>query len=748
MRPGWLYVVLALVAILGAYSNTFHSPFVFDDEVNILKNASIERIGSAFSAPAHSGVAGRPLSNLLFAVNYSISGREVWSYHVVNLALHLAACVFAFLLVRDAMPFLARERALRCEPRAVAFFAALLWALHPVQTETVTYLSQRTEAAMGICYLFALWAFLRARQGNSMLWSTLSIAACITGALFKEVIATAPLAILALDFFLVRAPWKEIRGRWLFYVGLSGTWVVVLWSLSQYSAGNIGMGSAVTPHEYLLISVGSWLTYLRVTFFPWPLVFDYGIQRVSDFREVVLKLAPLAGLGMALLWLLIRRSRYALLPLLFVIVLVPSTSVIPIAGQPTAEHRLYLPLLSATVAVVLFLARGGVRILAGVGTVLGVTLAVMTFVRNQDYATEERLWRDTAEKIPRNARAHFMVGASIGKDVHQRLLAVPHYRDALAIEPDMAEAHRNFGLALGLSASESERRQGLFHLRRALELRPDLMQDVHGAIGNIALTIPNLTAEAVESLRRALLFSPHDPLALHNLATALARMPGGESEALSLFERALALKPDLDASLTNYTSTALEHGAAARAESQLENVIRRTPERAAPRYQKVRVLRKLGRMTEAETAFQEGVSLDSYSADQYMSSAKEVPDSESASEQRVFMLRIALRKNPKLGEAHLLLGSALCESSETLPEAIQHLDAAVSLMPTNAAAFGILGTALAEREGRLEDAIRALERAAILAPENEDYRHNLEVLRQSRNPSGILSPDASSSLLR
>jgi hypothetical protein len=157
--------VFAALALL-AYHNTFSVPFVFDDIPTIQENASIRSLaalGEVLMPNQAGGVttSGRPVVNLSFALNYALSGYRVWTYHVVNLAIHFGAALCLFGLVR---------RTLRT-PRLVARFGdaadvlalgiAGLWLLHPLQTESVTYIVQRAESLVSLFYLLTLYAFVR-----------------------------------------------------------------------------------------------------------------------------------------------------------------------------------------------------------------------------------------------------------------------------------------------------------------------------------------------------------------------------------------------------------------------------------------------------------------------------------------------------------------------------------------------------------------------------------------------------------
>ncbi len=188
-RPavGWA-AALIVAAGAAAYGNSLGGAFVYDDQFSILNNPSIQHGWLAALQPPLDGatVTGRPLANLTFALNYELSGYQVWSYHVVNVVIHLLAGLALFGLVRRTLelPKLRMFFAGRTVPVALA--AALLWVLHPLQSDAVTYLVQRVESLMGLFYLLTLYCFARALAAKTAkFWLAGSVVACLLEAVRK-----------------------------------------------------------------------------------------------------------------------------------------------------------------------------------------------------------------------------------------------------------------------------------------------------------------------------------------------------------------------------------------------------------------------------------------------------------------------------------------------------------------------------------------------------------------------------------
>src|ERR1700690_3677086 len=309
-RPeGWVAALGATLAAAAAaaYSGTFAVPMVFDDRDSILSNPTLRHLVSAFFPPAESTVGGRPLLNVTLALNHAVSGTEVWSYHATNLAIHVLAGLTLLGILRRALAPRGERQAL-----LVAFSAALLWTLHPLQTESVTYIIQRAESLMGLLYLLTLYCFIRGaeRQGPGP-WFILSIGACLLGMATKEVMASAPLIVLLYDRTFIAGSFSEAwRRRRGVYAGLAATWLLLgFLILSAHGrGGTAGLGSGVSWWSYALTQFPAIVHYLRLSLLPHPLVLDYGTALETRALRIVPGLLFVAALLAATVWALFRRG--------------------------------------------------------------------------------------------------------------------------------------------------------------------------------------------------------------------------------------------------------------------------------------------------------------------------------------------------------------------------------------------------------------------------------------------------------
>jgi tetratricopeptide (TPR) repeat protein len=507
---------LLVLEVLAVYSNSLNGPFVFDDVPSIVENESIRQLGTALAPPGSVGetVAGRPVLNLSFALNYAAGGLNVRGYHCANLLIHATAGVLLFGLVRRTLLRAVLQERWAPVSTTVALAVALLWTLHPLQTESVTYVVQRAESLAGLFFLLTLYAFLRSvESGRPAAWQILSVGACLLGMGTKEVMVAAPLLVLLYDRTFVAGGFAAAaRQRWRFYLGLAATWLLLGWLVT--SAGGrgttAGLNTEITPWHYALTQCRAVITYLRLALWPFPLVFDYGTAVVKTLAEVWAQALAISLLAGGTLWALWRKPVLGFLGACFFALLAPSSSFVPVATQTMAEHRMYLALVPVVVLIVAGLQAALGRKSAVVWLVMAAGYAGLTFGRNADFASEEVLWRDTVKRNPGSARAHSNLGV-IATEAGRPDEAIAEYEAALRIEPGFSEARSNLGVAL-------------FQIGRA--------------------------EEAVVQLKEALRSSPTAFKTNYNLATVLTQL-GRPAEAVPRYEAALRVKPGDAASHNN-----------------------------------------------------------------------------------------------------------------------------------------------------------------------------------------------------
>jgi Tfp pilus assembly protein PilF len=534
-----------VLAAVGAYHNSFRAPFIFDDAFSILQNPTIRQlwpIGHALSPPPESVVGGRPVLNLSFAVNHALGGTAVRGYHALNLIIHILAGLTLLGIVRRTLlqPALRGRFGDAAPPLALA--VAVIWTVHPVQTESVTYLSQRAESLMGLFYLVTLYCFIRGAGSSAPgVWYTLSVAACLLGMASKEVMASAPLVVLFYDRTFVGGTFRSaLRQRWRLYLGLAGTWLVLGFLMVGLANRKAGFHVGVSWWIYALTECRAIVHYLQLAVWPHPLVFDYGldlVKRAVDVAPYALILVLLvAGTGIALrFW-----PALGFVGVWFLAILAPDSSVVPVAGSPMAEHRLYLPLAAVvTLEVIGIHALLGCRSVPVIGA-LAIGLGFLTVRRNEDYRSPVALWQDTVNKCPENPRAQYNLGVALD-EAGRAADAIKHYEETLRMKPDSAETHNNLGAAL-LEVGRIE--EAINHYEQAVRIKPDHV-GAHSNLAWILATDDNERlrdpARAVQLAERACqLTERRDAGVLDTLAAAYAAA-GRFGEAVLTAQQAVGL---------------------------------------------------------------------------------------------------------------------------------------------------------------------------------------------------------------
>ena len=494
-RPITFLAATIVAAGLWAYSNSFDGVLVLDDPGAITWNPSIRSLGESLSPPPSTSVSGRPVANVSFAINYLISGTELWSYHAANLAIHLAAALTLFGIVRRSFASFPSFASFASFPSWFAWSVSILWVVHPLHTEAVTYIVQRIEALAALFLLLTLYCAIRAGENGSRRWnhwSTAAIAFSALGMGTKEVMVVAPV-LTWLWYRTFRGQSKYPRVVYL----LPATWIVLVVLVSGAPRGQTaGFGLAGwTAWSYLLTQTQVVTHYLDLVVGPSPLVFHYAWPRVSSVTEVLPEAGFLVLLLASTVWGLIRRHPLGFAGACFFGVLAPTSSVVPVVTQVAAEHRMYLPAAAvitvlvagaAMVGRLVFRSHHRMALVTACGSVLILTglLGVATHARNRDYASAEALWRDTVTKQPASPRAQLGYSLEL-VDARRFVEAEAHARAAVSIEPENPLAHRTLGFAL---AGQNKAMEALTELTRALGLFPDdlvtrrAMVQIHSAL--------------------------------------------------------------------------------------------------------------------------------------------------------------------------------------------------------------------------------------------------------------------------
>jgi len=616
---------ILLLATVLAYANSLEGGFVFDDIGTIRDNPTIRQLWPLWqplSPPPGQGLTsnGRPLVNLSLALNYAIGKNAVRSYHLYNAAIHILAVLVLFGVVRRTL-LRSNGKGWALSPTWFAFAVALLWGVHPLLTESVTYIVQRAESMMGLFYLLTLYGFIRGvgardnqKPGSVIGWFGISTAACLLGMGSKEVMASAPLMVFLYDRTFVggsfREAWRQRRGP---YLALAGTWCLLAYELliTGNRHGTAGFGTKVDWRPYAMTQFTAIVRYLRLCFWPHPLVFDYGVELVTEPSRVVpcalVVVLLLAGTVLALF----RRPVLGFFGAWFFVILAMTSSVVPVATQVIAEHRMYLPLAGVvvlTVAGVCSLAqrlRAGVRAVLCTALLLGAAGALMagTVARNRDYRSEYSIWSSAISGYWNNPRSHSNLGfvlANQGKLPE----AMAEYKEALRIHPYFSDAQNNLGAAYFQLGDLPE---SIVHYREALRIEPK-MAGAHYNLGNSLVRLGQVD-EGLDEFHESIRLDPNSPEAHYNYATSLVQLRRLR-EAIPEFQEALRIRPDYTEARDNLATALLQTGRPVEALGQYQEVLATDPHSRTAHFNMANVLVQAGQLEEALVHYRQALLID------------------------------------------------------------------------------------------------------------------------------------------
>lgn len=581
-RPALHLLLLACCGVL-VYANSLDGPFIYDDETFIEANHEIRQLWPADWAfppdgrrlPLHS----RPLTSFTLALNYAVGELNPVGYHIVNIAIHLF-CGLAFYGVVCRTGW----------TRGSAFFCALIWLVHPLNTESVDYVSQRSGLLMGLFYGLAFYCAQRGMASGQWRWYGAAVASALLSTLGKEAAVTAPLAILLYDrTFAAGTLAGALRRRWAFYAGMALVWPLVgylLWGRPH--GGAIGFDLGISGWIYFLNQCSVVCDYLALSLWPHPLNLDYGVARLLTLGDVWPQAALLLVLGATALWALWRGLAPGYAAAFFFLALVPTSSFVPIVTEVGAERRMYMPMMGLVVLVV-----AGVRYVLAcldwqrgavpAGVALVAILGAVTIARNADYRDPVALWASAVTALPDNLRARAQLGDALA-DAARYDEALAHYDSVLQVAPNhglvrisrartlgaqgryaaaavdyrwfldenpsMTDLRNSLGIAL---ERQGDLPGAIAEYRRALELRPGF-RDARFNLGG-ALEVAGEPAAALGEYR-ALIAATPGFLPAQRRAARLSQELGDLAAALGYYRQALALAPE-DATLHNNEGTAL-----------------------------------------------------------------------------------------------------------------------------------------------------------------------------------------------
>ncbi len=562
----WLHAVLIALGALLAYYSAFQVPFVFDDIRQIVENPFIRSLNNFLTWDILQ--KNRPFVDLTFALNYHFGGLQVYGYHLVNLIIHILNGLLVYCLVFMVMERLVAISNTGCDInelrfyRWVALFTALIFILHPLQTQAVTYIVQRYTSLAATFYLLSVICYILARKKQLFLKSFssvfffffLSFIFGILAFLSKQSAASLPITIVLTEFLLFDRTLSGWRKKLYWIVPSLSLLILFFFYNVGFFSGKRQLGSLLEDVSVLMREtedISRW-HYLLTQFNVIPKYLFQFIVPIGQNADPMFPVTKsfwegLTPLGFVFLVLLLGAGVYFLkrIPVFsfavfwFFITLSVESSIIPIKDT-MFEHRMYLPLLGPAILVAWFATIAAKRYFYPT-LVFSLSFLILfgflTYHRNQLWQDEVALWTDSIRKNPNNYRAHTSLALSF-ESQNEKNKAFYHYNKALHLNSDYAYAHLNFGAFYG---EQGQLDQAEYHFRQAMKELPD------------------------------------NPKILSNLGVVLAQQ-GDFDNALELFEKAIQLDRYHIEARINLTITLLNLQKVDQAKNEIKKILELSPD--------------------------------------------------------------------------------------------------------------------------------------------------------------------------
>ncbi len=668
------------MATVVAFAPALRGPQIFDDPTAIQDNPSIDHLWPISRPLPSTPTAGRPVANYSLALDHAFNRLigvdqqpdpggpdKTVAYHCTELLLHLAAGLLLFGIVRRTLLAQRYRERWRRYASGVALFVTGLWLLHPIQTEAVDYLAQRSEVLVSCFYLATLYASIRAWDAGSdrarRRWYAAGVAACLLGMGSKEVMVSAPLMVMLYDRAFRLDAWRALRGdamrgRRRYYLGLWAALLALLaLLLTSPRGGTVGFHNGVSWWRYFLSQGWAIVHYLRLVVVPFGFNLDYGTHPFPIARALP-GIAVLVVLALLTLLAWRHAGRWGWLGFLgawFFCILAPSSSFVPIVTEIAAERRVYLAvaavLAAIAVGLLLLLERAGLlpgdaapddhatlpRAVPVAAVLLLAGCGALTFRRSTLYAEPRAIWQDAVRRDPDNWRAITNLGTELEKPPH----AGPRVADSLfrrATALDSSAARPWYNLAMS-QVTAGNKDSATVLLKRALQITPgdadalaaitDILLgrgDAAGALNylqpiaadaldghllvnlGVAYMGVGRADQAAAAFRTAIRQNPYRDDALRWLG-ALLTEEGHADQGVPLLERAVAAAPQSPDDLALLSLAYAETGRMPEATAMAMRAVAIPDANAQALYYAGRTLLTARRPDQAEAALQRAVTL-------------------------------------------------------------------------------------------------------------------------------------------
>ncbi len=768
-----LLLILPILLVIGIYQASVHGPFILDDVSNIAENEHIMlrelSLQGLWDAGFKSVCSRRPLANISFALNYYFHGFDVSGYHLVNILIHLVSGILLYLFLTATIDIIRRRSGEAVLPGesgsfVAAFLAAAVWMVHPLHTESVSYIVQRMASMSGMFYIMCILMYVWGRSTRKPVLKWGLYAGCIASgamsAASKEIAATLPFFILLYEWYFFRnldREWiKRVMRVTIPVIGIAAVIFLVFYGsrfvdyvLSGYAYREFTLGQRVLTEFRVVIH------YISLLIFPHPsrlnLDYDFFISHsLFNPATTLFSAGAIVFLIASAVWVARRDRLLSFAILWFFGNLVIESTVFGL--ELVFEHRTYLPSM-LIIPVIVFSVLRYIRPQWAALALLCASIAVLsfwTYERNELWADDELLWQDCVRKSPGKPRAYNNYGHALArKGRHEE--AISEYFKALDFQEKRyaIEAHGNLGISylkLGMPdeaikhlsvvqemspndaksryyLGEAYEKKGMYeqaaeHYQHALEVNPRMLA-AHYRLAEV-LGEQGLFHKAAGQYRKVIHADPGNPVHYLRLGNLLGRA-GMYRDAIENYHEALRLEPNLPEAETSLGAALFHEGYTDDAILHFHKALKVDHDHLQARYNLGIAFIEQGRLIEAMEQFQAITMIDPDHGE-----ARKYLEAAGARKEKIDLalseLGAGLAGDPDNARLHMKMAD-LYRAQGEFENALAHYDHVLAREPENIGALH--GTAvLYSMFGRYDKALSVLGTIRSLRPDDPDVYYN------------------------
>ncbi|MEN8253445.1 MAG: tetratricopeptide repeat protein [Patescibacteria group bacterium] len=541
-------LIIVILAFL-IYSNILTAPFLFDDERSITNNPTTQNLDASIRNFFPNNT--RYLTQLSFAINFSSAKQNTFPYHLTNLLIHILATTLVWQLSSLLLSSkVLKKSQLNKSKEKISFFIALIFLTHPIQTQAVSYISQRSASMSALFYLSTVYFYLKARLSKQKEFFFLSLISGIAGFYSKASVFSLPIMLLSLEYFFFAK--KQYKTKFILAAfGLLASLAIIGFTIIDKSESQrikiSPLGEEITSYNYALTQSRVMVKYIQLLFLPVRQSADYYFPVSNSLADPAVVISSIILLSVLLI-ACYKSNKYPLLTFSvfwFFIALSVESSILPI-DDVIFEHRLYLPMFGFA----LFFSVGFWYLLKYLQKMdlyknliylLIVIYSLLTFNRNFVWTNEVKFWSDVIKKAPRKAKGYGALGVAydrIGKTDE----AIKYYEKTLELNPGLGDLYLKLHNNLGFSKSKQGKYdEAVEHYHKVLEVNPNFIQ-TH--INLAQLYVANSKYEkAIVQLEKAAKIKPNTHSIYHNLGVAYVEIENYE-KAEKYFLKAYKINPN------------------------------------------------------------------------------------------------------------------------------------------------------------------------------------------------------------